>query len=162
MLALHLLPSLNRYLTLDVLGQNLGPLLLALSVLTGLAEFALTAAVPWPTGLMIAALTISRCSVAAFRARQLRFLGFSLHTFINVFLLLPLKAYALCTLTNSDWLSREATNLPLEGEKQVIIANSMAGPDATTKSGPSESIHRTDPAHGSSRLVASDAVCSSE
>jgi N-acetylglucosaminyltransferase len=25
---------------------------------------------------------------------------------VNVFLLLPVKAYALCTLSNSDWLSR--------------------------------------------------------
>ncbi|NRP75887.1 Poly-beta-1,6-N-acetyl-D-glucosamine synthase [Ensifer psoraleae] len=155
MLALHLLPSLNRYLTLDVLGQNLGPLLLALSVLAGLAQFALTAAVPWPTGLMIAAMTISRCSVAAFRARQLRFLGFSLHTFINVFLLLPLKAYALCTLSNSDWLSRKAANPPLG-------ANPIARPGATAKSGTSESVHRTDPSRGCSRLVTSDGVCSSE
>lgn len=106
LLALRLLPGLDRYLTLDVIGQNLGPLLLALSVLMGLAKLALTAAMPWSTVLIIASMTIVRCSVAAFRARQLRFLGFSLHTPINLFLLLPLKAYALCTLSNSDWLSR--------------------------------------------------------
>ncbi len=109
LLGLRLLPSLDRYLTLDVVGQNLGPLLLALSVLTGLAELALTATVPWWTVLMIVSMTFIRCTVVAFRARQLRFLGFSLHTFINIFLLLPLKAYALCTLSNSDWLSRSFT-----------------------------------------------------
>ncbi|MDK1494675.1 chitooligosaccharide synthase NodC [Sinorhizobium sp. 7-81] len=106
LLGLRLLSGLDRYLTLDVIGQNLGPLLLALSVLTGLAQLALTATVPWSTILMIASMTVIRCSVAALRAGQLRFLAFSLHTLINIFLLLPLKAYALCTLSNSDWLSR--------------------------------------------------------
>ncbi|MCK1739974.1 hypothetical protein IVA80_03535, partial [Bradyrhizobium sp. 139] len=38
--------------------------------------------------------------------------GFSLHTPINIFLLLPMKAYALCTLSNSDWLSRRPADLP--------------------------------------------------
>lgn len=51
-------------------------------------------------------MTLVRCSVAAYRARELRFLGFALHTLVNIFLLIPLKAYALCTLSNSDWLSR--------------------------------------------------------
>lgn len=108
LLGLRLLPGLNRFLTLDVVGQNLGPLLLAISVLTGLAQLVLTGTAPWRTILMIVAMTTIRCSIVAFRARQLRFLGFSLHTFINIFLLLPLKAYALCTLSNSDWLSRSS------------------------------------------------------
>nr|P24151.1 RecName: Full=N-acetylglucosaminyltransferase; AltName: Full=Nodulation protein C [Rhizobium leguminosarum bv. phaseoli]AAA98211.1 nodulation protein [Plasmid p42d] len=99
------LPNLNRFLMLDVVGQNLGPLLLDHSVLTGLAQLALTGTAPWLAALMIVAMTIDRCSVVALRARQLRFLGFSLHTFINIFLLLPLKAYALCTLSNIAWLS---------------------------------------------------------
>ncbi|WP_429553843.1 glycosyltransferase family 2 protein [Paraburkholderia sp. MM5477-R1] len=99
---------LDRYLTLDVIGLNLGSLFLALSLLAGLAQLALTATVPWWTALIIASLTMIRCSVASVRARQIRFLGFSLHTPINLFLLLPLKAYALYTLSNSDWLSRSA------------------------------------------------------
>ncbi|TCU02347.1 chitooligosaccharide synthase NodC [Rhizobium sullae] len=106
LLAFPLLPGLDRYLTLDVVGQNLGPLLLALSVVTGAGQFILTGTLPWWTILMIALMTLIRCSVAACRARQLRFIGFSLHTLVNIFLLLPLKAYALCTLSNSDWLSR--------------------------------------------------------
>ncbi|MCC8961801.1 glycosyltransferase [Bradyrhizobium sp. Pear76] len=106
----------DRYLTLDVVGQNLGPLLLALSSLTALAQLALTATVPWWAGLIIASMTVVRCSVAEFRARELRFLGFSLRTLINIFLLLPVKAYALCTLSNSDWLSRQAAKLPNGGK----------------------------------------------
>ncbi|MCA1370300.1 chitooligosaccharide synthase NodC [Bradyrhizobium sp. BRP14] len=121
LLALRLLPGLDRYLTLDVIGQNLGPLLLALSVLTGLAQLALTATVPWSTILMIASMTMVRCGVAAFRARQLRFLGFSLHTLLNVALLLPLKAYALCTLSNSDWLSRGSPAAAPNGVKDSIL-----------------------------------------
>ncbi|GLS36297.1 chitooligosaccharide synthase NodC [Mesorhizobium tianshanense] len=162
LLALRLLPSLDRYLTLDVVGQNLGPLLLALSVLAGLAQFVLTATVPWSAVVMIASMTIIRCSVAAFRARQLRFLGFSLHTFINVFLLLPLKAYALCTLSNSDWLSRKAATLPNGGEKQILIKNPIAGPNVTGGSEVAHSIRRTDLSRGSSRLVESESVFSGE
>ncbi|EIM30625.1 MULTISPECIES: chitooligosaccharide synthase NodC [Microvirga] len=122
LLALRLLPSLDRYLTLDVVGQNLGPLLLALAVLTGLGQLALTAEVPSWTVLMIVSMIITRCSVAAFRAGQLRFLGFSLHAIINILLLLPLKAYALCTLSNSDWLSRgPAANVPNSSRKLGAI-----------------------------------------
>ncbi|WP_199731511.1 chitooligosaccharide synthase NodC [Paraburkholderia sp. RAU2J] len=54
LLSLRLLPNLARYLTLDVIGQNLGSLFLALSVLAGLAQLALTATVPWWTALIIA------------------------------------------------------------------------------------------------------------
>ncbi|MFK0693111.1 chitooligosaccharide synthase NodC [Mesorhizobium sp. IMUNJ 23033] len=162
LLALRLLPSLDRYLTLDVVGQNLGPLLLALSVLAGLAQFALKGTVPWSAVLMIASMTIIRCSVAAFRARQLRFLGFSLHTFINVFLLLPLKAYALCTLSNSDWLSRKAATLPNGGERQILIKDPIAGPNATEGSEVAHSIRRTDVLRGSSRLVESESVFGGE
>ncbi|WP_231337508.1 glycosyltransferase family 2 protein [Paraburkholderia sprentiae] len=116
LLSLRLLPCLDRYLTLDVIGQNLGSLFLAFSLLAGLAQLALTATVPWWTALIIASLTMIRCRVASVRARQIRFLGFSLHTPINLFLLLPLKAYALRTLSNSDWLSRSAAaNVPYGG-----------------------------------------------
>lgn len=126
-LALRLLPGLNRYLTLDVIGQNIGPLLLALSVLSGLAQLAITATVPWWTGLTIASMTMVRCGFVAFRARQLRFLGFSLHTLVNVFLLLPVKAYALCTLSNSDWLSRKIDGAPSAAQSAVIIERSTSG-----------------------------------
>ncbi|PVE20897.1 chitooligosaccharide synthase NodC [Microvirga sp. KLBC 81] len=162
LLALRLLPTLNRYLTLDVIGQNLGPLLLALSSLTALAQLALTATVPWWTALVIALMTIVRCSVAALRARQLRFLGFALHTLINIFLLLPLKAYALATLSNSDWLSRKATSLPSGNEQQVIIRSLMAEPNATAGPAIAESIRGANLSHGSSGLVTSDSVCSGE
>ncbi|MET3597608.1 N-acetylglucosaminyltransferase [Mesorhizobium shonense] len=132
-LALNLLPGLNRFLTLDVVGQNLGPLLLAVSVLTGLAQFLLMGTVPWWTILMIVFMTIVRCSVVALRARQLRFIGFSVHTFINVFLLIPLKAYALCTLSNSDWLSRSfAATVAVKDGKQAPVQN-LTTESSTTK-----------------------------
>ncbi|EJB07177.1 glycosyl transferase [Rhizobium leguminosarum bv. trifolii WSM597] len=106
LLGLHLLPGMNWYLTLDVIGQNAGLLLLGLSLLAGLAQFALTGSVPWWVIATIGSMSLIRCAVAAYRARQIRFLAFSLHTLVNIFLLFPLKAYALCTLSNSDWLSR--------------------------------------------------------
>ncbi|MBQ0819359.1 chitooligosaccharide synthase NodC [Microvirga sp. HBU67558] len=108
--ALRLLRSLDRYLTLDVIGQNLGPLLLAVSILMGIAQVAMAARVPWLTITLLTFMTIIRCSVAALRARQFRFLGFAAHTPINLFLILPLKAYALCTLSNSAWLSRASVS----------------------------------------------------
>ncbi|GLR89991.1 chitooligosaccharide synthase NodC [Bradyrhizobium iriomotense] len=120
LLALRLLPGLDPYLTLDVIGQNLGPLLLAFSVVTGMAQVAVTGTVPWWTVLTIASMTLVRCAVAALRARQLRFLAFSLHTPINIFLLLPVKAYALCTLSNSDWLSRKPAKTLGPGAEQAL------------------------------------------
>ncbi len=161
LLGLRLLPGLDRYLTLDVVGQNLGPLLLALSVLTALAQLALTATVPWWVGLMIVSMTLIRCSVVALRSRQLRFLGFSLHTFINILLLLPVKAYALCTLSNSDWLSRGSA---ADGSKklgeQASIQTPFAGSSTTEFSGHAPPLRRLNPARDSSRLMTSGSICS--
>lgn len=160
LLGLRLLPGLNRFLTLDVVGQNLGPLLLALSVLTGLAQLALTGTVPWWTALLIVAMTMIRCSVVAFRARQLRFLGFSLHTFINIFLLLPLKAYALCTLSNSDWLSRSsAGNSSTKGGEQTPFQCPAIESRTAKCSVDATPLRRLNLARDSSRLVTSDCMC---
>jgi len=158
-LALRLLPELDGYLTLDVIGQNLGPLLLALSSLAALAQFLIGGSVPWWTGLTIAAMTMVRCSVAALRARELRFLGFSLHTPINIFLLLPLKAYALCTLSNSDWLSRKIANVPAEGEKQSVIPHPNAGRSPAIMGGMSGTICKAGVSHRPSSLAATESVC---
>lgn len=154
LLGLRLLPNLNRFLTLDVVGQNLGPPLLALSVLTGLAQLALTGTVPWLAALMIVAMTMIHCSVVALRARQLRFLGFSLHAFINIFLLLPLKAYALCTLSNSDWLSRSSAG----------NSNQHPATDARTTecSGHATAPRRLNPARDPAARTTSDCMCSDE
>ncbi|AYG64033.1 MULTISPECIES: chitooligosaccharide synthase NodC [Rhizobium] len=161
LLALNLLPGLDRFLTLDVIGQNLGPLLLALSVLTGLAQFAMTGTVPWWTCLMIASMTMIRCSVAAVRARQFRFVGFSLHTFINIFLLLPLKAYALCTLSNSDWLSRgSAAKAPDKAGKQSPIQDPLAEPNMNESPENEAPFRRYNLARDASRLVAYDSIAS--
>ncbi|WFU92092.1 chitooligosaccharide synthase NodC (plasmid) [Rhizobium sp. CC1099] len=163
LLGLRLLPGLDRYLTLDVVGQNLGPLLLALSVLTGLAELALTDTVPWWTCLMIVSMTMIRCTVVAFRARQLRFLGFSLHTFINIFLLLPLKAYALCTLSNSDWLSRGSTANPSNKVgKQSPIQSPIPESGTAEYSSRATPLRRFSLARDSARPMTSDVVCSDE
>lgn len=150
LLGLRLLPNLNRFLTLDVVGQNLGPLLLALSVLTGLAQLALTGTVPWLAALMIVAMTMIHCSVVALRARQLRFLGFSLHAFISIFLLLPLKAYALCTLSNSDWLARSSAG------------NSNQHPTTDARTGHATAPRRLNPARDPARRTTSDCMCSDE
>ncbi|RAZ71795.1 chitooligosaccharide synthase NodC [Mesorhizobium atlanticum] len=156
-LALNLLPGLDRFLTLDVVGQNLGPLLLALSVLTGLAQFALMGTAPWGTVLMIVFMTIVRCGVVALRARQLRFLGFSVHTFINVFLLLPLKAYALCTLSNSDWLSRNfAATVAVKDGKQGPVPNLTTESSTTILSGDAVQNRMRHLARDCSVLVTSD------
>ncbi|TWB48784.1 chitooligosaccharide synthase NodC [Bradyrhizobium sacchari] len=155
-LALRLLPELDGYLTLDVIGQNLGPLLLALSSLAALAQLLIGGSIPWWTGLTIAAMTMVRCSVAALRARELRFLGFSLHTPINIFLLLPLKAYALFTLSNSDWLSRKVANVP-EEEKQCVILRPNAGRSAATTGGTGR-ICKAGSSHPPLSMAASESV----
>ncbi|MFB9263059.1 chitooligosaccharide synthase NodC [Bradyrhizobium erythrophlei] len=162
LLALRLLPGLDRYLTLDVIGQNLGPLLLALSSLTALAQVAVTATVPWWTGLTITSMTLIRCGVAAFRARQIRFIGFSLHTPINIFLLLPVKAYALCTLSNSDWLSRKIANSPTGVEEQVVVQNPNARPKAAGGSEIGGEVRPTDCSRGSLSVAGTDNACGRE
>ncbi|MGG7519550.1 chitooligosaccharide synthase NodC [Allorhizobium undicola] len=163
LLGLRLLPGLNGFLTLDVVGQNLGPLLLALSVLTGLAQSAMTGTVPWWTILMIAAMTMIRCSVTALRARQLRFLGFSLHTFINIFLLLPLKAYALCTLSNSDWLSRNSAATPSKSAgEQGHVRRRKTEANTSGVSGQASTLRSLNLARDASRLVTSEYTCSDD
>ncbi|MBB4396584.1 chitooligosaccharide synthase NodC [Bradyrhizobium sp. ERR14] len=157
-LALRLLPELDGYLTLDVIGQNLGPLLLALSSLAALAQLVIGGSVPWWTGLTIAAMTMVRCSVASLRAREVRFLGFSLHTPINIFLLLPLKAYALCTLSNSDWLSRKVANVS-EGEKEPVILQPSAGRSPASMGGVCSTIRKTGVSQRPSSLAAKKSVC---
>ncbi|MCG2632930.1 MULTISPECIES: chitooligosaccharide synthase NodC [Bradyrhizobium] len=133
LLALRLLPHLNGYLTLDVIGQNLGPLLLALSIMTGLAQLATTHTIPWLTIVAISSLTLMRCTTAAIRAREVRFLGFALHTPINLFLVLPLKAYALCTLDNSNWLSRTTPPASLCGAPETIHERDACHHDAARR-----------------------------
>ncbi|MET4607656.1 cellulose synthase/poly-beta-1,6-N-acetylglucosamine synthase-like glycosyltransferase, partial [Bradyrhizobium sp. JR4.1] len=158
LLGLHLLPGLDRYLTLDVLGQNLGPLLLAISSIAALAQLALTDSVPWWTGLTIVAMTMVRCSVAALRAGELRFLGFALHTPINIFLLLPMKAYALCTLSNSDWLSRKVAKSPDVDESKASIEDATTGPSLNRASERPGSIRRAGLSRSSSQLIAPDGI----
>ncbi|WP_316397003.1 chitooligosaccharide synthase NodC [Bradyrhizobium sp. 33ap4] len=156
-LALRLLPELDGYLTLDVVGQNLGPLLLALSSLAALTQFVIAGSVAWWTVLTIAAMTMVRCSVAAFRARDLRFLGFSLHTPINIFLLLPLKAYALCTLSNSDWLSRKVI-VTSEAEKKAVIPHATAAISSARSGASSGAIRKSERSHLPSSVAATE-IC---
>ncbi|AMA59887.1 chitooligosaccharide synthase NodC [Bradyrhizobium sp. CCGE-LA001] len=162
LLGMRLLRELDNYLTLDVVGQNIGPLLLALSSIMAFAQLAVTATVPWWTIVTIATMTIVRCGVAAFRARQLRFIGFSLHTPINIALLLPVKAYALCTLSNSDWLSRKVANPPAGEEKQAVqhpIIRGSAGEGAQC----APAVRTADlSCSAAGRLAASDNVCGGE
>ncbi|MDA9420896.1 chitooligosaccharide synthase NodC [Bradyrhizobium sp. CCBAU 53380] len=157
-LAFRLLPELDSYLTLDVIGQNLGPLLLAISSLAALAQLLIGGSIPWWTGLTITAMTMVRCSVAAVRARDWRFIGFSLHTPINIFLLLPLKAYALCTLSNSDWLSRKVTNVPADEEEQRVLLDPNAGRSAASVGGGLTPIHNVGLSHLPSSLAATECV----
>ncbi|QOZ36286.1 chitooligosaccharide synthase NodC [Bradyrhizobium sp. CCBAU 53421] len=157
-LALRLLPELDRYLTLDVIGQNLSPLLLALSSLAALAQFVIDGSVAWWTVLTIAAMTMVRCSVASFRARDMRFLGFSCHTPVNIFLLLPLKAYALCTLSNSDWLSRKVV-VSSDGENQAAIPRTAAGISAAINGVSSAAIRKPGHSHRASSVAATESVC---
>ncbi|RXH36665.1 N-acetylglucosaminyltransferase [Bradyrhizobium nanningense] len=157
-LALRLLPELDGYLTLDVVGQNLGPILLAISSLAALAQLLIGGSIPWWTGLTIAAMTMVRCSVAALRAREWRFIGFSFHTPINIFLLLPLKAYALCTLSNSDWLSRKVTNVPVEEEAQRVLSHTNVGRGAAHVGAGPTPLHKAGFPHRPSSLVATESV----
>ncbi|MGY4158163.1 N-acetylglucosaminyltransferase [Bradyrhizobium sp. USDA 4461] len=156
-LALRLLPELDGYLTLDVVGQNLGPLLLALSSLAAFTQFVIAGSVAWWTVLTIAAMTMVRCSVAAFRARDLRFIGFSLHTPINIFLLLPLKAYALCTLSNSDWLSRKVI-VTSEAEKKAVIPHATAAIRSASSGASSGAIRKSERSHLPSSVAATE-IC---
>ncbi|MDH2357610.1 chitooligosaccharide synthase NodC, partial [Bradyrhizobium sp. SSUT112] len=123
-----------------------------------LAQLALTDSVPWWTGLTIVAMTMVRCSVAALRAGELRFLGFALHTPINIFLLLPMKAYALCTLSNSDWLSRKVAKSPDVDESKASIEDATTGPSLNPASERPGSIRRAGLSRSSPQLIAPDGI----
>ncbi|MCP3392138.1 chitooligosaccharide synthase NodC [Bradyrhizobium sp. CCGB12] len=159
---LRLLRDLDSYLTLDVVGQNIGPLLLALSSIMAFAQLAITGTVPWWTIVTIASMTIIRCGVAAFRARQLRFIGFSLHTPINIALLLPLKAYALCTLSNSDWLSRKVASVPAAEEEQAAVKNPSVRRSAAEGAHFAPAVRAADLSRRAGRLAATDSACGGE
>ncbi|RJT40419.1 chitooligosaccharide synthase NodC [Mesorhizobium waimense] len=159
LLGLPLLPSLNGYLTLDVVGQNLCPLLLAVSVLTGIAQLALTGQMPWWTVLVIASMTLIRCSVAALRARELRFFGFALHTFIQIFLIIPVKIYALCTLSNSDWLSRNIVTVQNRKNRQFIVQITIAVSKTTARLAITGSTYRDDPSQCSAGMATCGGIC---
>ncbi|MCK1594163.1 chitooligosaccharide synthase NodC, partial [Bradyrhizobium sp. 164] len=119
---------------------------------------ALTGTVPWWTGLTIVAMTMIRCGVAALRAGELRFIGFSLHTPINIFLLLPMKAYALCTLSNSDWLSRKVAKSSHVDESKASIEDATTGPSLNPVSGAPGSIRGAGLSRAPSQLTASDGI----
>ncbi|WP_322752898.1 chitooligosaccharide synthase NodC [Frankia sp. Cas3] len=126
LLAIRLLPRLHRYLTLDVIGQNLASLLLLLSMITGLALVAVSAAPPpWWSVAAMAGLALLRCIYGAWRARNLAFFGFAFHEFINVGLILPLKVYALCTLSNTTWGSRALPAAQHTNATQHIITTTV-------------------------------------
>ncbi|RWO96561.1 chitooligosaccharide synthase NodC [Mesorhizobium sp.] len=144
MLARGLLRGLDRYLTLDVMGENLGPLLLGIAVVTALGDLLVSHTVNWWTVLAIVTMTIIRSTVLSFRTRQLRFIGYSMHALIRIFLLIPLKAYALCTLSNSDWLSRKSVPLPNRSTKEITSAMPLAEANAAGNSGIAESLHTAD------------------
>ncbi|MDH2348213.1 chitooligosaccharide synthase NodC, partial [Bradyrhizobium sp. SSUT77] len=99
-----------------------------------------------------------RCSVAALRAGELRFLGFALHTPINIFLLLPMKAYALCTLSNSDWLSRKVEKSSDVDESKASIEDATTGPSLNPASERPGSIRRAGLSRSSSQLIAPDGI----
>ncbi|WP_416211449.1 chitooligosaccharide synthase NodC [Frankia sp. Cas3] len=106
LLAIRLLSRFGPYLTLDVIAQNVAPLLLGLTILTGLALVAATASIPWWSVAALTGLALANCSYGAWHNRTTTFFTFALHDFIKIGLLLPLKVYALCTLGNTNWGSR--------------------------------------------------------
>ncbi|MET4015970.1 hypothetical protein ABIC10_001058, partial [Bradyrhizobium sp. S3.2.12] len=88
---------------------------------------------------------------------ELRFLGFALHTPINIFLLLPMKAYALCTLSNSDWLSRKVAKSDVD-ESKASIEDATTGPSLNPASETPGSIRRASLSRASSQLIAPDGI----
>ncbi len=107
LLAIRILPRLDRYLTVDVIGQNLAPLLLGLSMLTGIAFVTLSMAPPpWWSVAAMTGLALLHCCYGARRTSSLAFFMFAFHGLINISMILPLKVYALCTLGNTNWGSR--------------------------------------------------------
>ncbi len=108
----------DRYLTLDVLGQPFRPLLLAISSIAALAQLALTDSLPGWTGLTVAATTMIRCSVAALRASELQFSDSRCTPRSTSS---PDESLRALYLSNSDWLSRRLPHLLDENEIHAIF-----------------------------------------
>ena len=105
------LTALGAYVALDAFVQSFGPALLTLSVLLAAVRTVVVGAgvLPWfGAGLLAVGLGYSAYGVWA--RRDPKFLGFLLYGLLHCCLLIPVRVWALCTLTDERWGRRGASS----------------------------------------------------
>lgn len=99
----------HPYLTLDVVAQTVAPLVLGLSVVCSVIG-GLAAGAPPPVWWMgtVAAVAVLQCAYGVWRTRSPWFLLFACYGVVHLACLFPTRLYALCTLGDDRWGSRQS------------------------------------------------------
>jgi N-acetylglucosaminyltransferase len=122
---LRLLPGRSRFLTLDIAGQTLLPLLVAGALVAAGSDALLhPTRLPWDAGALTVMALASR-GLAPSRASGRRFAV--LYGLLFVGLLLPVRFWALCTLFRNRWGTR---TVPDRHQRSVLRATRGRGAPA--------------------------------
>nr|AAB51164.1 N-acetylglucosaminyltransferase [Azorhizobium caulinodans ORS 571] len=108
-LALRIKKNLSKYITFEICAQNLGTALLLVMTMISLSLTTSGSQTPVIILGVVVGMSIIRCCSVALIAKDFRFLYFIVHSALNVLILTPLKLYALLTIRDSRWLSRESS-----------------------------------------------------
>jgi len=135
------------YLTLDVTARLWLPLLLPLTLVLALVAATLDSrTLLWQGGLLAGMMTI-HVALCAWQTRQPRLT--LLYGVLYLALLIPIRLYALCTLSNPSWGTRRF--------EQGRIRRAVMNPAQRRNRGPGIQVDRTDVVHGSTQLPESAA-----
>lgn len=104
---LRIFGGLPPYIRFDVIVQTLLPMLMSLSVLTAVVySLVLSPEHLLRYGMFVAIIALLRATYGVIRQRRPSFYVFMLYGFVHVVLLVPLRAIALMTLSDSRWGTR--------------------------------------------------------
>lgn len=122
---LRLLPGRSRFLTLDIAGQTLLPLLVAVGLaITAVDALFHRSRLPWDAT-ALALMALASLGLAPSRATGRRFAV--LYGLVFVGLLLPTRLWAACTLFHNRWGTRT-----LPGQRRTLVRSLRTLRSATT------------------------------
>jgi hyaluronan synthase len=97
----------HPYMAADLLCQALLPFMLVTALFTVFYQAAfLDISLLWEYGLVIAGIALLRSAYGMLRTRDPGFLLFVVYGFLHLFLLIPVRFYALATLNRTEWGTR--------------------------------------------------------
>jgi hyaluronan synthase len=97
----------HPYMAADLFFQTVLPFMLVTALFTVFYQAAfLDISLLWEYGLVIAGIALLRSAYGMVRTRDPGFLLFVVYGFLHLFLLIPVRFYALATLNRTDWGTR--------------------------------------------------------